>query len=193
MRYQTYHPTLVEAIIRRLGEKQSHAQIAKHFGVSACVITKIAKGKSELVEVIDGRIVARTVGAGGRRRPTCRRCGTEDCPGGYRYETGAGRCKSIGAAERGTGVGERDASGEVGVPGKELNHSRRTLRAIWISKPLLDRVTVLADGDGSSTRAVFERLVAIGMAVQDAPPLAQEILNDVAKERAHDAVHSRIR
>lgn len=51
----------------------------------------------------------------------------------------------------------------------------------------------MADAEGRTTRAMFERLVAIGMAVQDAPPEAQEILKEVAKERAHDAVHSRIR
>jgi len=193
MRYQTCHPTLVEAIIRRLYEKQTQADIAKHYGLSLSVVANIARARCELSEVIDGRLVARTFGAGGRRRPTCRRCGTEDCPGGYRYETGAGRCGSIGAEERGTGVGERDASGEVGIPGNELTHSRRTLRAIWISKPMLDRVTRIADDNGSTTRAIFERLVAIGMAVQDAPPEAQEILSDVAKERAHAAIHSRRR
>lgn len=193
MRYQAFHPTLVEAIIRRLRAKETFTSIAKSYGIDDSYVSRIAHGRSDLVEIIDGTIVARPVGGRGRRKPTCRRCGKEDCPGGYRFETGAGRCSAIGPEERGTGVGERDAAGEVGVPGNRINHSRRTLRAIWISKPLLDRVTEIAENDGSTTRAVFERLVAIGMTVQDAPPEADELLDEVAKERAYDAIHSRIR
>jgi hypothetical protein len=63
---------------------------------------------------------------------------------------------------------------------------RKTLRAIWISKTLLDRVTEMAEANGETTRIVFERMLAVALCNPTVTPEAQAMLDEIAKERASD-------
>lgn len=58
------------------------------------------------------------------------------------------------------------------------------MRAIWVSKLLLDRVTAVAEENGETTRIVFERMLAVALCNPAVTPEAQALLDEVAKERA---------